>query len=907
VDPAHGKLYVTERGNNRVLRFAYPLSSYINASAAEAVFGQSDMTGTAANRGGSPAANTLNIPYGLAVGPSGELWVADYNNNRILKFNNAWTAANGVAANTVLGQPGFTTANAGLSETAMEHPTGVSVDAAGNLWVSDLSNQRVLRFASAASKLNGAAADGVLGQSGFYSKTGNRDGIAANGLMHPYGLHASGMTLWVADWGNNRILRFDNAAAQANGAAANGVLGQANFTSALANRGTTVAANSLYGAAGVASDSDGRLYVNDSVNNRVLIYNDAATKANGAPADNYLGTSSFSSPGNLGSPWHLAYDSVNHRLLIGSPGANNVMQFFNAYATSTTLTSDHNPLTTVGATVTFTATVTTTGGGPVASGNVNFKEGATVLGIGALNGAGQASLATSALSDGTHTIFAVLTNTTSHKGSQSTVYTQVVGKYTPTLSLVGSPSPSTVGTPVVFAATVTPPAGAPSPGGTVEFAVDDGVVATVGLSGGTATWTAASLTAGDHAIRAIYSGNVDFRGATNTMNQTVNPAGQYTLVAVANVESDSDGAVYDGNYWGDAAVYAGSYDTVTMVAGFKFDLSGLSGTILSAKLKARLSYVTFDGALSDYNLLLLASEDDSWQDTASPSAPASVITPALAVYSAGSKTNNDWTTTDVTPFVQAQFAGDQRASFVFDTDATTGYNYVGFYSKEGYPTNRPVLEVIMATDVTSPALTSVDVPAAVTYRTGQQLDFTVHFDEAVVVNIGGGTPRIPITLDVGGTIYADYVSGGGSTALIFRYVVAAGHLDTTDISVGDAIQLNGGTLQDAALNNATLTLSSVGSITGVKVDGVAPYVTGITRKTPAAQAVNTSTVVFQVSLSEDVINVTSAWFGITSINGNVTATVASVSGGPQIYDVTVNIIGGAGDFRLDVSNPNLPN
>ncbi|MFM2351325.1 MAG: hypothetical protein RIR04_2291, partial [Pseudomonadota bacterium] len=75
-----------------------------------------------------------------------------------------------------------------------------------------------------------------------------------------------------------------------------------------------------------------------------------------------------------------------------------------------------------------------------------------------------------------------------------------------------------------------------------------------------------------------------------------------------------------------------------------------------------------------------------------------------------------------------------------------------------------------AIDTVAPTVTSVDAPNNATYGTGQNLDFTVNWSKNATVDTTNGTPRI--ALDVGGTtIYANYVSGSGSTALVFRAVV----------------------------------------------------------------------------------------------------------------------------------------
>ena len=131
-------------------------------------------------------------------------------------------------------------------------------------------------------------------------------------------------------------------------------------------------------------------------------------------------------------------------------------------------------------------------------------------------------------------------------------------------------------------------------------------------------------------------------------------------------------------------------------------------------------------------------------------------------------------------------------------------------------------------DRVAPSVTSVDVPANGSYVAGQNLDFTVHLDEAVLLDSNAGTPRLEITLDNGVTAYANYLSGAGSNTLVFRLTVVDGQLDSNGISVGNAIQLNGATLRDALGNDANLTLNGLGNTTGVLVDAVVPAVGSVT-------------------------------------------------------------------------------
>ncbi|WP_445009218.1 Ig-like domain-containing protein [Pseudomonas tohonis] len=204
-----------------------------------------------------------------------------------------------------------------------------------------------------------------------------------------------------------------------------------------------------------------------------------------------------------------------------------------------------------------------------------------------------------------------------------------------------------------------------------------------------------------------------------------------------------------------------------------------------------------------------------------------------------------------------------------------------------------------AIDSRAPAVTSVGVPANGTYLNGNTLDFTVNFDEAVTVDTTGGTPRLAITLDTGGTVYADYVSGSGGTALVFRLTVASGQADANGISVGGAIDAHGGTLRDAAGNDATTTLNSVGDTSAVLVDAVPPRVTNIALD--GTSPTTNSSVSFTVTFSEEVAGVDLNDFVLLT-GGSASGTLQSlVQLSPNTYRITVSGVTGQGSLGLSLS------
>ncbi|WP_066253511.1 Ig-like domain-containing protein [Hydrogenophaga flava] len=204
-----------------------------------------------------------------------------------------------------------------------------------------------------------------------------------------------------------------------------------------------------------------------------------------------------------------------------------------------------------------------------------------------------------------------------------------------------------------------------------------------------------------------------------------------------------------------------------------------------------------------------------------------------------------------------------------------------------------------AIDTRAPAVTSVTVPANGTYVAGQTLAFTVNFDDTVTVDTSGGTPRIAVTLNTGGTVYAEYVSGSGSTALVFRLTVADGQLDSDGIAVGGSLAANGGTLLDGAGNAVTPTLNGVGTTTGVLVDALAPAGSSfVLQGNPASDA---SSVTFVLRLTEPVSGLDLADFQL-STTGSATGTLTGIQAQDgQTYLITVSDIRGQGSLGVVLS------
>jgi hypothetical protein len=115
-------------------------------------------------------------------------------------------SANHAAADVVLGQPDMSSGSAGKpSATRLSSPSSVHVDATGRLYVVDQGNHRILYW-NAIPSANGAAADGVLGQPNLDSGLANNGGLDADRLQSPSALIAVDDRLYVSDGGNDRML-----------------------------------------------------------------------------------------------------------------------------------------------------------------------------------------------------------------------------------------------------------------------------------------------------------------------------------------------------------------------------------------------------------------------------------------------------------------------------------------------------------------------------------------------------------------------------------------------------------------------------------------------------------------------------------------------------------------------------
>lgn len=352
------RVYVADFSNHRVLGWT-SAAALTNGKPANIVIGQPDLFSTTCNNGGV-SASSLCGPVGVAVDGSGNLYVSDSFNHRVLEYNTPFTntgepGSGDRIADQVFGQEGNFTAGlcnlgakSGATSGTLCQPAGIAIDGTGVLYIADQRNNRVLEYLF---PLMDVTANDVFGQGGQFSTTVcNKNGVSADSLCTPIGVTTDGgfNNLYVADASNSRVLEYDNPPAPANDTTADNVFGQGNSTSkfsmAKCNSGGSVpSAATLCGPEGVTIDTAGHLYVADGGNSRVLQYttfplNITANKVFGQGGN--MGGKACNFSGNtdaagLCRPGGLALDSSGN-LYVADDENNRVLKYNSALSGNTT-------------------------------------------------------------------------------------------------------------------------------------------------------------------------------------------------------------------------------------------------------------------------------------------------------------------------------------------------------------------------------------------------------------------------------------------------------------------------------------------------------------------------------------------------------------------------------------------
>jgi RHS repeat-associated protein len=359
-----GDLYVADAGNNRIQEV--PASSgtqwgqSMTANDIYTVAGSSSGTAGDSGNGGASTSATLDDPNGVALDSAGDLYIGDTLNNRIQEVaastGTHWgqsMTANAIytVAGSASGSLGDTGDGGAATSATLNGPAGIGFDAAGDLFIADLYNNRVQEVAAAPGTQWGQSMTAndmytVAGSSsGSSGHTGDGGAATSAKLDEPAAVafDASG-NLYVADTSNNRIQEVPAVSGTRWGQSMTAddiytVAGSSSGTSGDSGDGAAAASATLSSPAGIGFDAAGDLYVSEFGDDSVrMVAAQSETRVSGVPEDFYAvagneqsggGASGDGGPaapdGQLSGASGLAEDSAGD-LYIADAGNNRIQE-----------------------------------------------------------------------------------------------------------------------------------------------------------------------------------------------------------------------------------------------------------------------------------------------------------------------------------------------------------------------------------------------------------------------------------------------------------------------------------------------------------------------------------------------------------------------------------------------------
>ncbi len=514
----NGNLYIADSHNNRIREVS---GGVINTVAGNGTAGFSGDNGAAANA-------SLDQPTAVAVDSSGNLYIADTDNERIREVS-------GGTITTIVGDgvQGFSGDGGSAASASLDGPTGIAIDGSGDVFIADRHNQRIREVSGGV--ITTVAGGAATGFSGGFSGDGGSPTAAA--LARPSGvaIDAAG-NLYISDTDNQRLREVGNGSiATIAGSGTQGYGGDSGLaTAALLNQPRTAAVT-----------PSGNIAVADQANQRVRSVNlpsiafpaqavgvagtaQAITLTNSGSGTLTVQSIAFTGSFQLASggtcsavPISLssgssctqnieflptAAGSSAGSVILGGSGVVPQTVLLSGSATQSAaipvLASSLNP-SVYGNSVTFTATMPA-GSTPAPTGTIAFYDGTTSLASATLSG-GAASFSTSSLTAGPHSITAAYSGDAAWLPETSTALPQVVQQATPTIQWT-APAAITYGT-ALSATQLDATASVP---GTLTYSPALGAVLNAGSTTLSVTFTPNDTT--------------DYTTATENVGLTVNPA-----------------------------------------------------------------------------------------------------------------------------------------------------------------------------------------------------------------------------------------------------------------------------------------------------------------------------------------------------------------------------------------------
>jgi uncharacterized protein (TIGR03437 family) len=295
---AAGNLYIADTGNHRIRKVS---NGVITTVAGNGVYGYGGDNGPAIGA-------QLRSPSGVAADSAGNLYIADWQNNRIRKVSNGVITT--VAGNGVYGYGGD---NGPATSAQVGQPLGVALDAAGNLYIADTLSARVRKVSNGV--ITTVAGNGTCGNGGDNGPAASAQVCEPNGVA----LDAAG-NLYIADYDRIRKVSSGMIATVAGGG------------SVVDDNGPATSAQ-LRSPSGVAADSAGNLYIADQGNRIRKVSNGVITTVAGNGTPGYSGDNGPAASAQLTSPYGAAVDSAGN-LYIADDGNHLVRKVSNGVVTT---------------------------------------------------------------------------------------------------------------------------------------------------------------------------------------------------------------------------------------------------------------------------------------------------------------------------------------------------------------------------------------------------------------------------------------------------------------------------------------------------------------------------------------------------------------------------------------------
>jgi len=823
-----GDMYIPDSANNRIRKVTAIGGSITASSLISTIAG----TGVGADSGddGPATAADLYSPSGVAVDAAGNVYIADTQNSAIRKVSSATQVIMTIAVNgtgVILANPA-----AMLGTVALYAPIGIALDSNGNLFVADFYYMLILEFQSNVAVLDFTATPIRVGavsapQDQVVENDGNLaldltkitpdanaavdDAATTCGPLGTAFLTVDAECVIGAEFapsvpGDPLLANIDVAGLTPNSPLDIELLGIATSPNSTTIVVTSSLNPSAFGKSVTFTATVTTGATTGNLTGTVSFFDGATTLAANVPlaAPGTTATATFAIS-TLAVGVHSITATYNntddpaHSAATSPVLAQTVLE-----ATATSLTSSLNP-SAVGQDVTFTATITASGGGGLTpDGTVTFTDGATTLITMPLPANGVVTYTTAALPQGNNPITATyggdLTNQI--EGSASAVLNQSVLSSSTTV-VTSSLNPSTYGTSVTFTATVTPGTGTVAPTGKVNFVDGATVIGTGTLAGnpGAATFTTSALIAGSHTITAAYAGDQNFGPSTSLpITQVVNLVQTATTVAAvpnpgiaglpvaitATVKAASGAATPTGT-----VTFADTFNGTTTTLGTATLSAAGTGTINPTLAPGTHSIVaTYAGdanndgsASAPYSLTVnLAKTSTVVTSTPNPSVVESAVTfTATVTGNGGTPTGTVTFNANGTSIGTGTLNGSGVATLSYSGLVAGSYQITAVY---GGDTNDSPSTSAAITQVVNKIPTLTDLGSATTTGANPQAILV-----ATVINDAGGltpTPTGTVTFNNGSTVVGSApLDSSGIADLVPN--LAAGTYSIVAVYSGDAL------------------------------------------------------------------------------------------------------------------------